>query len=213
MDTLRLFATPVHVFEVPAMKEHNAALASQLLTESNAGGGLRRSNVGGWHSPPDLAQRSDPGLVCLMQVLVSYVGHVVHSQAVEQAHANQQPAPDPQWLDSMRWSVLAWAMVMHRGHYTELHEHGDAHWSMAYYPDAGDPPTEAHPRSGALALVDPRRSNRPVPGLEAPSTILIRPRTGVLVVFPGWLQHFVHTYEGRTPRVCISANITMSPLN
>jgi len=37
----------------------------------------------------------------------------------------------------------------------------------------------------------------------------IAPRTGALVVFPGWLQHYVHAYVGDRPRICVSSNLTM----
>jgi uncharacterized protein (TIGR02466 family) len=210
MDALRLFATPVFVYELASMEATNQQLAEALLRESSAQAGLRRSNVGGWHSLPDLAQRSEPCFTQLMQAIVAHVGHSVQALANEQASLGRRPAPAGDWLAKVRWSVLAWAMVVGEGHYTELHDHGDAHWSVAYYVDAGDPPTESHPNSGLLGLVDPRRCGRPIPGLEQPSTVLIKPRSSVMVVFPGWLQHFVHSYAGTTPRICISANVTMS---
>jgi hypothetical protein len=34
----------------------------------------------------------------------------------------------------------------------------------------------------------------------------------MLVVFPGWLQHYVHPYRGTRPRVAIACNLTMSPI-
>ena len=59
---------------------------------------------------------------------------------------------------------------------------------------------------------DPRRGGRPIPGLESGATFTIRPRTGMLVVFPGWLQHYVHPYRGTRPRIAIACNVTMSPM-
>ena len=37
-------------------------------------------------------------------------------------------------------------------------------------------------------------------------------RTDMLVVFPGWLQHYVHPYRGTRPRIAIACNVTMSPM-
>src|SRR5437660_152668 len=91
-----------------------------------------------------------------------------------------------------RRAAQAWAMVRRNGDYTIAHDHGEAHWSTSYYVDAGDANLERTPDSGALAVLDPRRGGRPIPGLESGSTFTIRPRTGMLVVFPGWLQHYVH---------------------
>ena len=86
------------------------------------------------------------------------------------------------------------------------HDHGEAHWSTSYYVDAGDADLEHTPESGALAVLDPRRGGRPIPGLESGATFTIRPRTGVLVVFPGWLQHYVHPYRGTRPASLIACN-------
>jgi len=44
-----------------------------------------------------------------------------------------------------------------------------------------------------------------------PSTFTIRPRTGMLVIFPGWLQHYVHPYRGGRPRVSLSFNVRLEP--
>jgi hypothetical protein len=101
-------------------------------------------------------------------------------------------------------------MVMRQGDYTVLHDHGEAHWSATYYVDAGDA-DQRSPESGALALVDPRRGGRSIPGIESGSTFMIRPRSGMLVVFPGWLQHYVHPYRGARPRIAIASNVVMSP--
>jgi hypothetical protein len=108
-----------------------------------------------------------------------------------------------------RFAMHGWAMVMRAGHYTILHDHADAHWSLVYYVDAGDAdPEEA--TSGLLAFVDPRRSGLVIPGVDLlPSTFTVRPRTGSIVVFPGYLQHYVHAYRGVRPRVSVSCNVRM----
>jgi hypothetical protein len=113
-------------------------------------------------------------------------------------------------LPPYRYAATAWAMVMRSGDYTTLHEHGDAHWSSVYYADAGDADTETYPESGLLAFTDPKRSGLPVPQIDLfPSTFTIRPRTGTLVLFPGWLPHYVHSYRGTRPRVSVSCNVTL----
>jgi hypothetical protein len=98
-------------------------------------------------------------------------------------------------------------MVMRNGHYVMTHDHGDVHWSVAYYVDAGD---DLPAPSGRIAFVDPRRSGRTIPELDLfPSTFDIAPRTSALIIFPGWLQHYVHAYRGERPRICVSCNLTM----
>lgn len=201
MEQLSLFATPVAVFDIDGAEALNRELCARLCDEARATPGVQRSNAGGWHSPPDLAQRRE---ACFREV----VGRIVErAQAVTRelyaASGARPPAP-------LRYGAQAWAMVMRDGDHAVLHDHGEAHWSSAYYADAGDADEAAHPDSGLLALVDPRRSGRSVPGLEAlGATFLVRPRTGMLVLFPGWLQHYVHPYRGARPRVSISCNVTI----
>lgn len=193
-----LFPTPVVVFDLPGMEELNGELAAALLAEEQAVPSWHRANVGAWHSVPDLSRRSQPCFRALMRAVVDLVGRNVAGLA----EATEVPA-----LPEFRYAVTAWAMVMREGHYVTTHDHGDVHWSVAYYVDAGDPAPEP---SGRLAFLDPRRSGRTIPEVELfPSTFDIAPRTSALVIFPGWLQHYVHAYRGQRPRICISANLTM----
>src|SRR5437773_11362395 len=139
----------------------------------------------------------------MMKMIIYHVG-ATHSTIVS---GMGLPPPRP-W----QFAAQAWAMVMRNGDYTIAHDHGEAHWSTSYYVDAGDADFERTPDSGAFAVLDPRRSGRPIPGLESGATFTIRPRTGMLVVFPGWLQHYVHPYRGTRPRIAIACNVTMSPM-
>lgn len=190
-----LFETPVLWAELPGTGELNRQLTEALLGEERAGASVSRSNVGGWHSAPDLAQR--PG-GCFQAITDQVAEHVLDF--------SRQLAGQP--LDGYRLDVQGWAMIMRAGDYTVLHDHGDAHWSAVYWVDAGDP---APAPSGRLVLVDPRRGGRPIPGVDIPANTVIEPRTASLVVFPGWLQHYVHVYRGDRPRISLSWNLVLVP--
>jgi hypothetical protein len=201
-DRRALFATPVFVFDLDDAAGWNGELATHLLADQQASSGVSRSNVGGWHSPAELAQRPEPCFRRLFELLVDRVSTTVATLASEV----QQPVPG-----GLRYRVHAWAMIMRDGDYTTVHDHGDAHWGVVYYVDPGDPDVAGFPESGLLVLVDPRRGGRPLPGPNLlPSRFLVKPRAGMLVVFPGWLQHYVHTYRGQRPRISISANFVMA---
>jgi uncharacterized protein (TIGR02466 family) len=201
-DRRALFATPVFVFDLDEAAAWNGELASCLLGEQQRTPGVSRSNVGGWHSAPELVQRPEPCFRHLFELLVDRVSTMVATLAAD----IQQPVPG-----TLRYRVHGWAMIMRDGNYTTVHDHGDAHWSAVYYVDPGDPEVAGHPDSGLLVLVDPRRSGRPLPGPNLlPSRFLVKPRAGMLVVFPGWLQHYVHSYRGQRPRISISANFVMA---
>jgi uncharacterized protein (TIGR02466 family) len=193
-----LFYTPFVVLDLPGMDAVNAELSAVLLAEEQTVPSWHRANVGGWHSVPDLSQRPQPCFRTLMRAVVDQVTTVVRALAAD-AGIPQVPA--------FRYGVTAWGMILRDGHYVTVHDHGDVHWSVAYYADAGD---DAPEPSGRLAFVDPRRSGRSIPELTLfPSSFDIKPRTGALVIFPGWLQHHVHPYRGQRPRICVSCNLTM----
>ena len=193
-----LFPTPIVVFDLPDMAEINREITAQLLAEERTVPSWQRANVGGWHSVPDLSRRPEPWFRALMRTVVDAVsGHVAALAA--------RPGGAP--LPVFRYAVTAWAMVMRSGHYVITHDHGDVHWSVAYYVDAGD---DAPAPSGRIAFLDPRRSGRSIPELTLfGETFDLAPRTSALVIFPGWLQHYVHPYRGERPRICVSANLTM----
>lgn len=189
------------MYDLPDMDEINRDLTSRMVAESSSSPSVHRSNVGGWHSQ-NLAERTEPCYRNLLQLVAARVRETVETLAKERG----QPLP------AMRVGVNAWAMVMRNGDYTIPHDHAEVHWGTVYYADAGDADEAVHPASGLLALVDPRNSGRPMPGLELiGTTFTVLPRTGRLVVFPGWLRHYVHTYRGQRPRVSISANLIFEP--
>lgn len=195
---LSLFSTPITVFDLPAMDELNRELAERLLAEEQTVPSWRVANVGGWHSAPDLSRRPEACYRTLMRAIVDQVASVVGVLAHE-AGATALPR--------FRYGLTGWAMILRQGGYVITHDHGDSHWSVAYYVDAGD---DAPAPSGRLVFLDPRRSGRTIPDAAlAASTFEIAARTGALVVFPGWLQHYVHAYRGERPRICVSCNVVM----
>jgi hypothetical protein len=187
------------MYESPGMHEINGEISARLVAESVSVSSVQRSNVGGWHSQPNLALRQEP----CFRSLVHYIVTRVRETADALARQSRQTLP------AMRIGVHAWAMVMRNGDYTIAHDHAETHWSTVYYADAGDADESAHPDSGLLALVDPRHGGRPMPGLDLlGTTFTTRPQTGRLLVFPGWLLHYVNAYRGQRPRVAISCNVT-----
>src|SRR6516225_5419868 len=124
MDHFALFPTPLFIYDIPNVEEMNRELGERLLAEVQASPGLRRANVGGWHSSPDLASRTEP---CYRAILQTIVDHVSATHARIAASMRLPPSPP------CRFATQAWAMVMRDGDYTIAHDHGDAHWSTTYY--------------------------------------------------------------------------------
>jgi uncharacterized protein (TIGR02466 family) len=180
-------------------------LKQRFLAEANAHAGIKRANVGGWHSTPEVALRPEPCFQTAIQIIVD---HTIDSMRLFAQSMGQQDIPP------VRCGARAWAMIMRDGDYTILHYHGNAHWSASYYIDAGNADLAQHPESGLFVVTDPRGSIRPIPGIEEAqaSQFTIRPQTGRLVIFPAWLPHHVHTYRGTQPHITLACNLTISLL-
>jgi uncharacterized protein (TIGR02466 family) len=201
MDHLSLFASPVLVVRVDDMEEINKSLTERFVSESKNQKGIQRSNVGGWHSSPDLSSRKD----LMLQELMEMLGEAAHVGLGEFAKGTGNT------ISEFQLRLQAWAMVMNKGDYTIPHDHSESHISGVYYLDAGDANMDQFPNSGLLAFLDPRGGLPKIPGLELyPSTFTVQPQTGVLVMFPGFLTHYVHPYQGTHSRVSISFNVRVS---
>lgn len=198
VERLDLFATPVMVYGKPECDAMNDAIARHVLEEAGTDEGLVRSNIGGWHSNSDLQERSEPYFV----ELDTFINDCFRDSYARIAAEFNDSAV------SARWRCQGWAMLMGAGDYSMLHDHADADWSCVYYVDAGDAPTRERPMSGVLAFDDPRLGvNRNYPAQVFPPTFTLEAQTGMLVMFPSWLKHYVNPYFGSRPRVSVSYNI------
>ncbi|MFT5432447.1 MAG: hypothetical protein ACI9OJ_003146 [Myxococcota bacterium] len=197
MDRRDVFSSPLFIKRIPDSAVLHQALAHHFVTESSAAPGVERSIRGGWHSEPDLVHREDP----LMRAAIGLF-HYHFEEAIQSAYA-AEGLESPE----LAFRITAWATVLHRGGYSVVHDHGDAHLSAVYWPDAGT----TDELSGSFELVDPRRSTASLPNLALlQERVRLRPETGTIVVFPGYLQHFVHAYAGDRPRVALAANATIA---
>ena len=104
-----------------------------------------------------------------------------------------------------------WVNVNRYRDYNLTHTHGKTEWSFVYY-------VKVPEKSGNLVLVDPRvrRLNSVVNGFienhDNPFThdiFIATPEEGLLILFPGWLEHYVQYNSSKQPRISISGNVEM----
>lgn len=198
------FTFPTLILErrLPDVTELNQRLAAAILEREQAGGGIARSNVGGWHSAPDFLRWPGPEPAELFR----FVAVAVKDYAAVERHV------DPATLD-LTVSAEAWANVARAGSYTKPHVHPNANLSGVYYVDAGNS-VAGDEQSGVIEFLDPRGR----PNMFASEGTLqfdayrVVPRSGTLLLFPAWLYHYVHPYSGSEPRICIAFNIAIKTL-
>ena len=100
----------------------------------------------------------------------------------------------------------ALANVGERGAYHVPHIHRNSSWSAVYYVDV---PTDDPDPGGELELLDPRM-NALIPGVhQRKQAFRIKPKTGMGVCFPSWLEHWVHPWNSDEPRISIAWNVAV----
>lgn len=109
-----------------------------------------------------------------------------------------------------------WANVNRRGDYHSPHNHPHSYLSGTYYvtlPDqSGDLGGRGDLSPGAITLYDPRpqaNMNAIRGDAQVASEHTILPQPGMILMWPSFLQHFVHPNFSHDPRVSISFNLML----
>lgn len=174
----------------------NGRLLDHIMAREAKEATVGMSNVGGWHSPADLLQGDDPDLQLLTKRIWRALGLVLAKTGYNHSAATQP------------MSLSAWANVARGGAYNSVHNHTPALFSGVYYVSVGDPAPENR-RDGLIEFVDPRPGPHggPLPTHAFHRPLVLDPVPGMMLVFPAWLLHFVHPYNGTAPRVSIAFNL------
>jgi uncharacterized protein (TIGR02466 family) len=203
-----LFATPVAAIMLPGWEVRNAALTEIILRRRETHPGIDASNNGGWHSSRDFAQWSGRHGFDLLAQARSAVTQLTRDRSGKAVKPN--------------WIVEAWANVNQPNSSNACHYHPGSFWSASYYVDDGG--CLDHPEyGGEFEMMDPRG---PAPmmhapmlkfagesGLSAGSAETIKPRPGLLFIFPSFLLHAVRPYRGDSLRISIAINFGIDAIH
>lgn len=196
-----LFATPLVSVLLPDAEAINARLSRTILERRTKFGGVQASNVGGsWHSDRDMGAWGGEDVQTIIKLAMSLA---------TRATAKRRPEfPDPAWaLES------CWANVNGFGHANMAHYHPGAFWSAVYYVDDGGC-SEVYQFGGAIEFLNPRGASSDAyihtatggdPYLQRED--VLRPKSGMLLLFPSTLYHQVREYRGDRTRISISFNL------
>lgn len=203
MDVQQLFSTPVVRKNISNAQKLNAALSDFLLSKESqerdgTAKGIQKSNVSGWRSKEDLLFLDDPWLTDLAKEVSEAVSNLMRG-AAPNLNSN-----------SYQVQMYAWANINRRGAYNVVHNHPNHHWAGVYYVHVGKSDRDK-PMSGLLEFSDPRPGAGliPVDNFGFGERVRIEPKEGMLILFPGWLPHFVHPYEGDDARISIAFNVKL----
>ena len=193
------FATPIARMRIAEAGDINPGIRQAILEREASSESVTRSNVGGWHSASDLLDWPGADIETLEASM--------RDAAVAMTKVTLgKPAFDG------RARLKAWANVMRHGDYHQPHTHPHNHWSGVYYVEAGRP-DPARPKSGKIEIQDPRERAEMFRFADDPYglTAEIAAETGLMVVWPSWLLHWVNPYYGEGERISIAFNACMEP--
>ena len=199
----QLFSAPVLQFIWQDCEELNQSLKTLFFEKREELPAERMSNAGGWQSPKTLQTWEAPCVSELIKKIDLAVLLLI-----------SEYLPQEEIATLKRWHVAAWANINEHGDYNMLHNHAGGMWSGVYYVDAGTTDAE-HPFSGVLTFRNPTLAALAVDNLRVPeqlrklfrSEYSISPKTGLMLLFPSWLEHMVHPYFGSTPRISVSWDV------
>lgn len=207
-EVLQLFPTEVVRFQFDNKDELIEGLIKygEMLEkrERDQGLPLQKSNVRGWHSDTNIfgtkSREESEHINEFCELINSAFTDVLKKTA-------------PKGMKfQCKWRISGWYNVNHDNSYNSLHTHPGANWSFIFYLEPG----QSSMNNGHFTFVDERGSTvemanaLAIPGMFGEARWNMVPKKGLLVMFPSYLQHYVHLYKGETSRVGISGNISIT---
>ena len=210
----RVQAQPVGFFETPVAFGQLTG-GEPLLTDLEAvirqrktgDEGVRRSNVGSWHSDTRMLEWGGPAATQLANTAVNMAKRMSHFK---------ESSPD-----RFNWLVQMWANVTPQGGMNDVHVHPGNLWAAVLYIDMGDGGDGQHDVGGHFFFEDPRfpmiamrNTGMRMLGIDGQPQELqpeLKLQRGSLLVFPAWLRHGVRTYTGNRERITVAINIDAVP--
>ncbi|MFT4821198.1 MAG: hypothetical protein ACJAYE_001594 [Candidatus Azotimanducaceae bacterium] len=194
-----LFSTLVVCYDWQDNAVLNQDLETLLLEQEQAKQGVNRSNAGGWQSAGNLIKSNHPA--------IHQLKHQIETLAY---NLTDQLIRDDGTQRAFRLIIDGWGNINRHGDYNVVHTHPNCMWSGCYYVNPGQP-DPAIPQNGLLELLDPREAANHI---QIPNTILDARQffpciPGRMLLWPSWMKHMVHPYQGDGERISIAFNINV----
>lgn len=191
-----LFPVPFLTIKLEGSEALNRRLLKEIDKRRRTEPGMLRSNRYGWHSVPDLFERTEPAHSQLVREIDSMV-----------AASTAKMMPDfPKDFVGIH---EGWINVSPTHAMNSPHDHPGAFWSGTYYIQVPPPTDPEDKMSGAIEFIDPRGSIGTNARIDAPFTrgkVTVRPVAGTCLLWPGFLKHWVHPNHSKEDRVTAAFN-------
>jgi len=196
------FAVPLMVRRIQGTEKVNEGLKQIILDKEKSEAGATKSNFGGWHSTGSMLSWPGEPVAALRDWC---------REAIE--HMCRLPNKDKDGTPELKptYAITAWANVNRDGNYNNMHNHPRQHWALVYYVALGQE-RPGFKNNGRLEIRDPRPGARfyNPPGYRFGLSKIVKPEPGMMVVFPAWVEHWVHPFFGWGERISIAANVRIT---
>ena len=192
------FSTPIWVSKIDDHESLNADMLSYISGLQNKDPeGIIKSNFNGWHSKNFNLKEGTPAK------FISSISNNINTA-----------------LNDMGWDLTSqfikitnmWSIINEEGALNQKHHHSNSDISAAYYVSANE-------NCGDIVFYDPRPARvYKHPIAKKPNNLnatvnSIKPKPGLLVLFPSYLEHSVNPNLSNKKRVVISFNISLEKSN
>lgn len=197
-----LFPTICYFKSHQDVEEMNKELEVLILEREKKDAALENYSIkGGYHSDRKFLELDIPVVKQLRQLLVDDA-----MQYLKSYWKNESNTP----LEKMKgfsFHIDGWSMVLREGDLSTPHTHPGANLSGVYYIKAAEVEKNSY-GAGSLVLQDPRirATASPIPG--QPNTAMIPNKTGLVAMFPSYIEHYVLPFKGNDKRISVAFNIT-----
>lgn len=189
-----IFPTHVLNYVWEDVDDLNEDLKQAILKKETEIEGLQVSNVGGFHSENDVFGWDCPCVKTLHENINKLVGYMANASGLQEGK-------------KIDLSVAGWANIIRNGNYQIMHNHPNNFWSGVYYIDGGDPDTSI-PHNGLFEFVDPRAASEMIAvSSMQPARYQVKPKPGLMLLFPSFVHHYVHPFIGTGERMTIAFNV------
>ena len=191
-----LFPVPLLTIRLDGSEALNRRLLAEIAKRRESEPGVRRSNRRGWHSAPDLFERTEPAHAELVREIKAMVAA---------STAKLMPELPRDFVGTHE----GWINVSPTHAMNSPHDHPGAFWSGTYYVQVPLPADDEDKFSGAIEFIDPRGSIGTNARVEAAFTrgkFVVRPVAGTCLLWPSFLKHWVHPNHAEQDRVTIAFN-------
>ena len=211
-DQFSTFSSPIHVYKVPYNEKFRSELTKECINWQENNDNLAPDMAimhAGWQSEHMLFRAQEPSLRKISQLISKAV--INSAQLITSVND----------LSKYNLNAGGWININEKGTLHRPHIHGESTLSGVFYvkiPKKDENKTNNNDKSSLIEFIDPRNSvetfAKRIPellkSLSFCQRITLEPKEGDLIIFPGWLKHWVYPNPSSDSRISISFNTSFS---